>query len=165
MFITNWIYSHPTISGLTATARAELLLSTWATLHATFMRFSCSASPVARERGTLGSPSKAINSVSADPPIYSDTSSLLISLIKLPDWRQGRKCVQSSRPVVNSHAYARKTLWWCHMSWLNCIERAVSRTVYHAHSAHNVALHLRKICKSQLRVCLCLALMERVRCH
>lgn len=67
---------------------------------------------VAREHGILGSrctvsPSAAISFVSADLPIYCDTASLLISLIKLADWQQGKK-VRSV--ITECHKFTRTHL-------------------------------------------------------
>jgi len=67
---------------------------------------------VAREDGILSSwcavsPSTAISSVSPDPPIYCDTASLLISLIKLADWRQWKK-VRSV--ITKCHKFTRTHL-------------------------------------------------------
>lgn len=89
---------------------------------------------VGQEHRILGSwcavsPSAAISSVSADPPIYCDTASLLISLIKLADWRRGKKvrsviteCHKFTRthldgvvvvPCVCVHWYITECTWWC----------------------------------------------------
>lgn len=111
---------------------------------------------VAREHGILSSwcavsPSTAISSVSADPPIYCDTASLLISLIKLADWRQGRRCVQSSQNVINS-AHTWMVLWGLHVSRLNRFEQTGI-----SHNAHDDALHSRLgfTTVNQRSVCMC----------